>query len=177
MYLSHQVNTPTLLDPIDRASFCLRNQVNSEYIASNDMVINKWWIGRNLEGSCCDIILKYFPGISLEGLRKNTKTSDRIPGLRAKIWTQDLPSAKQECWPLDHDVRYRVSYHAVPAIGLCGITQKLNGILLPSLSEAKLWFYRLFLCSFWVPTISRVAQSVQCLTTDWTTGRSRFDPR
>jgi hypothetical protein len=25
--------------------------------------------------------------------------------------------------------------------------------------------------------VSRVAQSVQCLTTDWTTGRSGFDPR
>jgi hypothetical protein len=26
-------------------------------------------------------------------------------------------------------------------------------------------------------TLSGVAQSVQCLTTDWTTGRSRFDPQ
>jgi hypothetical protein len=25
--------------------------------------------------------------------------------------------------------------------------------------------------------VSRVAQSVQCLATGWTTGRSRFDPR
>jgi hypothetical protein len=30
---------------------------------------------------------------------------------------------------------------------------------------------------FTVPTGAGVAQSVKCLTTDWTAGRSRFDPR
>jgi hypothetical protein len=28
-----------------------------------------------------------------------------------------------------------------------------------------------------IPSRSRVPQSIQCLATDWTTGRSRFDPR
>jgi hypothetical protein len=36
--------------------------------------------------------LRYYPGICLEGLRKTTKTSVRIAGLRVKIWTRDLPS-------------------------------------------------------------------------------------
>jgi hypothetical protein len=32
----------------------------------------------------------------LEGLSKTMKTSVRIAGLRAKIWTWDLPNTKQE---------------------------------------------------------------------------------
>jgi hypothetical protein len=35
------------------------------------------------------------------------------------------------------------------------------------------WLYLLLL---WYCLMSRVAQSVQCLATGWTTGRSRFDP-
>jgi hypothetical protein len=26
-------------------------------------------------------------------------------GLRAEIWTRDLPNTKNEHWPVDHDVR------------------------------------------------------------------------
>jgi hypothetical protein len=35
----------------------------------------------------------------------------------------------------------------------------------------------IYLHSYFIVDVSRVAQSVQCLATDWTTGRSRFDPR
>jgi hypothetical protein len=37
--------------------------------------------------------LKYYPGIYLEEIRKNTwRTSVRIAGLRDKIWTRKLPN-------------------------------------------------------------------------------------
>jgi hypothetical protein len=37
---------------------------------------------------------------------KPRKTSVRIAGLRADIWTWDVSNTKQECSPLDHDVRW-----------------------------------------------------------------------
>jgi hypothetical protein len=39
----------------------------------------------DLEGSGGGLILRYFPGIRLERLRKTTKNSVRIAGLQAKI--------------------------------------------------------------------------------------------
>jgi hypothetical protein len=53
------------------------------------------WIGEDLEGSDCDLILRYFSGIRPEGPRKPTKNL-RIAGLRAEILTRDL-STNQEC--------------------------------------------------------------------------------
>jgi hypothetical protein len=38
---------------------------------------------KDLEGSGHDIIFKYYPNICLRGLKKTTKTSDRIAGLWA----------------------------------------------------------------------------------------------
>jgi hypothetical protein len=52
---------------------------------SNKRVINKLRTGKNLEGSSFDPILRYFPSICLQRLRKTTKTSVRIAGLQAKI--------------------------------------------------------------------------------------------
>jgi hypothetical protein len=44
-------------------------------------VINELLIGKDLEGSGCGLILRYYPGISLWGLRKTTKSQDsRSPG-------------------------------------------------------------------------------------------------
>jgi hypothetical protein len=40
--------------------------------------------------------LRYSPGMFLEGMRKTTKTSVRIVGLRADILTRDLTNKKQE---------------------------------------------------------------------------------
>jgi hypothetical protein len=48
-----------------------------------------WYMNNDLEGSGHDLILKYYPGIRLEALRKLWKTSDRIANVRAKIWTWD----------------------------------------------------------------------------------------
>jgi hypothetical protein len=42
--------------------------------------------------------------ISLEGVRKPKKSSAGIVSLHAEILTQDLMYAKQENYPLDHDI-------------------------------------------------------------------------
>jgi hypothetical protein len=45
----------------------------------------------------------------IEGTEENHENaSTRMAGLRAAIYTRDLPNTKQECLPLDHDVWYRV---------------------------------------------------------------------
>jgi hypothetical protein len=40
--------------------------------------------------------LRYHPSIWLEGLRKTTKYFSQDTGLRAEIWSRDLPDTKQE---------------------------------------------------------------------------------
>jgi hypothetical protein len=52
----------------------------------------------------CSLILRYHPGIGLKGLRKTTKISVRIVGLRTEISTRDVPHRKER-FPLDHDIR------------------------------------------------------------------------
>jgi hypothetical protein len=42
------------------------------------------------------------------GPRKATKASVRIGGLRTEIWNRDLPYTKQECYPLNSDIRRKV---------------------------------------------------------------------
>jgi hypothetical protein len=65
--------------------------------ASNERVINKLWIGKDLERSNRSLTLRNYTGIRLEGLRKNNeKASARIPGLRAEFWTWDLRNMKQQ---------------------------------------------------------------------------------
>jgi hypothetical protein len=59
-----------------------------------ESMISEWLIRKNVEGSGGGLILKHYPGICLEGLRKTTKTSVRIAGLRAEFWTRDLPITK-----------------------------------------------------------------------------------
>jgi hypothetical protein len=63
------------------------------------------WIGKDLEGSGCGLILRHSPGIRLERLRKTTKTSVRMGSPRAEMWTWALPTTKQECWPFDYIVK------------------------------------------------------------------------
>jgi hypothetical protein len=46
-------------------------------IASNGRVINEWWIGKDVERSGRGLILRYYPEICLERLRKTTKTLSR----------------------------------------------------------------------------------------------------
>jgi hypothetical protein len=46
------------------------------------MVIREWWIGKYLEGSGRDLILRYYPGSNMERLSKTTKKAQdsRSPG-------------------------------------------------------------------------------------------------
>jgi hypothetical protein len=37
------------------------------------MISERWWIAKDLAGSSCGLILRYYPGIRLEGLGKITK--------------------------------------------------------------------------------------------------------
>jgi hypothetical protein len=67
---------------------------NSDYTMSNEMVISERWSGKDFEGSGHGLILRYYPGIRLEGQRKTMKIYVRIAGVRAEIWTRDLPNTE-----------------------------------------------------------------------------------
>jgi hypothetical protein len=60
-------------------------------------MICEWWTGKDLEGRGHGVILTYYPGIRLKGLKKQREKSLRVAGLRAVIWTRNLPNTKQEC--------------------------------------------------------------------------------
>jgi hypothetical protein len=51
----------------------------------NDRLTGKLLIEKDLDGSGRGLLLRYYPGIRLKGVRKARKTSVRIAGLRAKI--------------------------------------------------------------------------------------------
>jgi hypothetical protein len=53
-------------------------------------VISEWWIGKDLEESNHGLILRHYPGIRQEGLKKF-----RIAGVRTEIWTWVFPITKQ----------------------------------------------------------------------------------
>jgi hypothetical protein len=48
-------------------------------------------IGKNVKGKGRDLILRYYPGIHLEGLRKSTETSVTKAGLRASYLNPEPP--------------------------------------------------------------------------------------
>jgi hypothetical protein len=48
-------------------------------------VISEEWIANDLGGSGRGLILRYYPGITLDGLRKNTNISVRIAAIRTEI--------------------------------------------------------------------------------------------
>jgi hypothetical protein len=69
------------------------------------MISEWWWIVKHLVGSGHGLILRYYPSISLEGLRKPRKkppSGQLVAG--AKIWTRGLPNTKQQCQPLNHNI-------------------------------------------------------------------------
>jgi hypothetical protein len=74
---------------------------------SVDNTVSEWlWIGKNLVGSLDGLILRYYPGIRLKGLRKPVKKpQSRYPVAMAENRCRKLPNTKQECQPLNHDVR------------------------------------------------------------------------
>jgi hypothetical protein len=49
----------------------------------NDRAVREWWFGKDLEGSGCGLIVRQYPGIYLDGLRKTMKTSVSIAVLSA----------------------------------------------------------------------------------------------
>lgn len=64
------------------------------------MSLNKNWLYFgvvNIFITCFDKIHPGYPGICMEKRRKITKSSFRIAGLRAVIWTRDIPNTKQVC--------------------------------------------------------------------------------
>jgi hypothetical protein len=109
LLLSPDVNINTVLrhpqsvlDFIYLQFILWRSFSNKDYIMSNERVTSEQWIGKDLEGIGCGLILMYCPSICLEELRKTIrKTSVRIADLRAEIWAWDLPNMKQVL-TLDH---------------------------------------------------------------------------
>jgi hypothetical protein len=67
-------------------------------------MIGWWWIGKDFSGSGRSLILRYYPGIRLEGLRNTTKTSIRVAGLRVRD-SNPGPPEYELVVALDHDVR------------------------------------------------------------------------
>jgi hypothetical protein len=49
------------------------SMAQTTYTASDEGMISEWWIGKDVEGTGHGLILTYYPGICLEGLRKPTK--------------------------------------------------------------------------------------------------------
>jgi hypothetical protein len=60
-----------------------------------------------MEGSGRGLILRHYPGMCLDGLRKTKKNvgqDSRSPG---RDLNPKLPNTKQEYSPLDHDVQFK----------------------------------------------------------------------
>jgi hypothetical protein len=49
---------------------------------------SEWLIGKDLEGSGCILVLRFYPCICLEGLRKNTENLSQVASPQAEIWTR-----------------------------------------------------------------------------------------
>jgi hypothetical protein len=60
----------------------------------DDRMISEWlWVGKALVGSGHGLILRYYPGIRLEGLRKTTRNlnqGSQSTGLRIKLGTSRM---------------------------------------------------------------------------------------
>jgi hypothetical protein len=58
---------------------------DSDHIASNEGVISELRIGKDVDESGRDLILRYYRSICLEGVRKPIETPVRTAGLRAEM--------------------------------------------------------------------------------------------
>jgi hypothetical protein len=58
-------------------------------VASNELVLSEWWVGKDLEGSGRGLILRYYHGIRLEQLRKTMKQLSQDSRTPGRIWTRD----------------------------------------------------------------------------------------
>jgi hypothetical protein len=86
------------LSGCDAVYFCLFNDAvsNSGYIASIGEMISEWWIGKDVEGSGCGLILGYCSGSCLgENTIENLTTVASRP--RFKPGTSRITSQKRQC--------------------------------------------------------------------------------
>lgn len=67
--------------------------INSEYIASNESMINEQWIVKDLEGSCRSTIKPTVPAFAWMEWEKQWKTSVRIISTRTEIWNMRICSS------------------------------------------------------------------------------------
>jgi hypothetical protein len=95
-----------------------------QYIASNGRMMDEWWIGRDLEGSChiqIEVLSLHLPGGTEEN---HKKTSVRKAGAPAKIWTEHLLHTSLEPYHyispsvlLDKNCTYRcLTYKKTPSL-------------------------------------------------------------
>lgn len=61
-----------------------------------------------MHGGSGTFLLYFIPGFP-RVTEETTKNFSQDSSLHAKIWTWNLPNTKQECHPIDHDVRYYVN--------------------------------------------------------------------
>jgi hypothetical protein len=81
----------------------------------DDKAISEWWwIGKDLVGSGRGLILRYYPCIRLEWLRKTRTTSIRIAGSRGREFEPGISRIRSRSW-LNKSVLYHflISYIAV----------------------------------------------------------------
>jgi hypothetical protein len=65
--------------------------VTTLYSVDDRVISEWWWIGKDLVGSGCGLILKYYPGIREEELRKTTEALNQDsqspgPGIERRIF-------------------------------------------------------------------------------------------
>jgi hypothetical protein len=71
----------------------LFNDAFLDYTASNERVIGEWWTGKDVQVSSHGLILRYYPGICLEELRKTMKSLSQD----SRSQGRDLNPGPPEC--------------------------------------------------------------------------------
>jgi hypothetical protein len=70
------------------------------YSINNRVISEWWWIGKDLVGRGHGLIIRYYPGICLEGQRKTMKNLSQDSWLPGQRLERDFLDIKQ----LDHDI-------------------------------------------------------------------------
>jgi hypothetical protein len=94
-FLKHSFQAPTNIAPyiLDGSwYFILRSfSVTGKYNIDDGVISEWWWIEKDLVGSRRGLILRYYPNIRLEGLRKTTKISLTIAGRQGQDFNPGSP--------------------------------------------------------------------------------------